>query len=212
MPLAEILRAFAVGICASVPLGPAAIFVLQKSLCYGRRCGYVTSFGVTLSDTIYSVVALLALAVVQSIISRYHAEISVAGGLVVAALGCSMTFRNPFRKMESGDKDAPVSIRFTVQAFVTAFSNIGSVFIIMTLFAFFGLDVSGIGYRVFPVVLAFAAGSTVYWYLFTRGFGSLHRTIRMSNVIWINRIAGIVVIIVGIALLGNGIFELFFRR
>ena len=34
--LLEILKAFIIGICASAPLGPVAILVLQKSICYGH--------------------------------------------------------------------------------------------------------------------------------------------------------------------------------
>ena len=32
--IVDVLKAFAIGICASAPLGPAAILVLQKSLSY----------------------------------------------------------------------------------------------------------------------------------------------------------------------------------
>ena len=37
----DILKGFLVGICASAPLGPIAIFVIQKSLSEGHKSGFI---------------------------------------------------------------------------------------------------------------------------------------------------------------------------
>ena len=52
--IVDVLKAFAIGICASAPLGPAAILVLQKSLSYGHRAGFYTGLGATTIDTTYA--------------------------------------------------------------------------------------------------------------------------------------------------------------
>ncbi len=52
--LLEILKAFIIGICASAPLGPVAILVLQKSICYGHKAGFTTGLGASLVDTAYA--------------------------------------------------------------------------------------------------------------------------------------------------------------
>ena len=61
--LLDILKAFLVGLCASAPLGPMAILVLQKSLSGGHRAGFFTGLGATFTDTLYSVIAIFALAI-----------------------------------------------------------------------------------------------------------------------------------------------------
>ena len=38
----SILKAFIIGICASAPIGPIAILVIQKSLSKGHKAGFIT--------------------------------------------------------------------------------------------------------------------------------------------------------------------------
>ena len=38
----DILKAILVGVCASVPVGPIAILVIQKSLSKGHKAGFIT--------------------------------------------------------------------------------------------------------------------------------------------------------------------------
>ena len=61
----EILKAFAIGICASVPIGPIAILVLQKSLSYGHKAGFVTGLGATTVGTTYAVLIGVGMIIVQ---------------------------------------------------------------------------------------------------------------------------------------------------
>lgn len=56
--LLEILKAFIIGICASAPLGPVAILVLQKSICYGHKAGFTTGLGASLVDTAYAIISI----------------------------------------------------------------------------------------------------------------------------------------------------------
>ena len=43
--LIDMLKGFLVGICASVPIGPIAILVVQKSLSMGHKAGFVSGLG-----------------------------------------------------------------------------------------------------------------------------------------------------------------------
>ena len=58
----NILKAFLVGFAASVPVGPVAILVVQKSLSKGHRAGFVTGLGASVVDTLFAVIAVFALA------------------------------------------------------------------------------------------------------------------------------------------------------
>ena len=92
----DILKAFIVGICASVPIGPIAILVIQKSLSGGHKSGFITGLGACVVDTLYAVIAIFALAIVQEFINAHQNVILIVGGLVIASLGISMTFSDPF--------------------------------------------------------------------------------------------------------------------
>ena len=207
----DLLKAFAIGICASVPIGPIAILVLQKSLSYGHKAGFATGLGATTVDTTYAIVSIFALAVAQNFLNTYETFIFLIGGIIVAALGWSMAFKDPFRKMKPGEEERGASIKDYLQAVATALSNPGAIFVMFALFAFFGVDAEDKGFRVFPIILAVAAGSMAYWFAFSRMFGTWRRAIDFKSLIWLNRIAGVVLMIIGIALVGEGLFELLFN-
>ncbi len=210
--LLQILKAFIIGICASVPLGPIAILVLQKSLSYGHRAGFVTGLGATTMDTAYAAISIFALAIAQEFIDAHQLWIFLVGGLIVAGVGFSMTFKDPFRKMKPGDSERGPSIKDYLQAVVMTLSNPGAIFVMFALFAFFNVDVSTQDVDVFPILLAVALGSMFYWYLFSMAFGRWRRAFRMSTIMWLNRVAGIVLMIIGLALSVDGLFELVFKN
>ena len=63
--LIDMLKGFLVGICASAPIGPIAILVVQKSLSMGHKAGFVSGLGASVVDTFYASIAIFALAFAQ---------------------------------------------------------------------------------------------------------------------------------------------------
>lgn len=210
--IVDVLKAFAIGICASAPLGPAAILVLQKSLSYGHRAGFYTGLGATTIDTTYATLSIFALAWTQDFINTYEYTIYLIGGLIVALLGASMAFKDPFRKLKNGDPSRGASIKDYAEAVLTALSNPGAAFVMFALFAFFNINAGRSGFSVLPIILGVAAGSMAYWFTFSYIFSKIRNVIKMSALVWLSRIAGIIVMIIGIALLGEGTFQLFFNK
>lgn len=207
----DILKAFIVGICASAPIGPIAILVIQKSLSGGHKVGFITGLGACVVDTIYAVIAIFALAIVQEFIQTHQNIILIVGGVVVALLGVSMSFSDPFRKMKKGAA-ASVSLTDFMQSLLMGISNPGAIFVILALFAFFGLaDDAPHSWSVMPIILSVSAGSAVYWFLVTWLLSHFRKNFQMRTILWINRIAGAVIIILGIALLGEGLFNVIFQ-
>lgn len=210
--IVDVLKAFAIGICASAPLGPAAILVLQKSLSYGHRAGFYTGLGATTVDTTYATLSIFALAWTQDFINTYEYTIYLIGGPIVALLGASMAFKDPFRKLKNGDPSRGASIKDYAEAVLTALSNPGAAFVMFALFAFFNVNAGMSGFSVLPIILGVAAGSMAYWFTFSYIFSKIRNVIKMSALVWLSRIAGIIVMIIGIALLGEGTFQLFFNK
>lgn len=209
--LLDIIKAFIVGICASAPIGPIAILVIQKSLSGGHKAGFIAGLGACVVDTIYAVAAIFALAVVQEFIFTHQNIILIVGGLVVAILGISMSFSDPFRKVKN-NAESSVSLTDFMQALVMGFSNPGAVFVILALFAFFGLaDKAPHNWSVMPIILSVSAGSAVYWFCVTWLLSHFRKKFEIRTILWINRVTGAIIIIIGIALLGEGIFNVFFR-
>ena len=209
--LLDIIKAFIVGICASAPIGPIAILVIQKSLSGGHKAGFIAGLGACVVDTIYAVAAIFALAVVQDFIYTHQNIILIVGGVVVSMLGVSMSFSYPFRKVKKNEGTS-VSLTDFMQSLVMGFSNPGAIFVILALFAFFGLaDKAPHNWSVMPIILSVSAGSALYWFCVTWLLSHFRRKFEIRTILWINRVTGAIIIIIGIALLGEGIFNVFFR-
>ena len=208
----DILKGLLIGICASVPLGPIAILVLQKSLSEGHRAGFMAGLGACLVDTLYAVIAMFALAFAESFIEDHRILIMVGGGIIVILLGCSMAFKDPFRKMKEEHQTPSYSLKDIFQAVIMGISNPGAIFVIFALFAFFGIQLEPHDFRVAPILLSLSGGSALYWFLFSWAFSRFRKNFKLSTLLWLNRAAGVIVIIIGIALVTEGVLDILFLR
>ena len=207
----DILKGFAVGMCASAPIGPIAILVVQKSLSKGHKAGFVSGLGASVVDTLYASIAIFALAFAQRLIEQHQNLILLAGGVVLVAVGISMAFSNPFRKLKD-DGESDVSPKDFGQAVALGISNPMAIFVMFTLFAFFGLaNDAPHTWKVTPIILAVSAGSVTYWFTVSWLLSRFRSNFRMRTILWISRITGALIVIIGIALLGQGLFNVVFR-
>lgn len=209
--LVDMLKGFLVGMCASAPIGPIAILVVQKSLSKGHKAGFISGLGASVVDTLYAFIAIFALAFAQKFIEEHQNAILLVGGVVLAIVGLTMAFSDPFRKMKD-DGDSSVSPKDFGQAFAMGLSNPMAIFVMFTLFAFFGLaNDAPHNWRVTPIILSVSAGSVTYWFSMSWLLSRFRKNFRMRTILWISRITGAIIVIIGIALLGQGLFNVFFR-
>lgn len=207
----DMLKGFLVGVCASAPVGPIAILVIQKSLSKGHKAGFVSGLGASVVDTLYAFIAIFALAFAQRFIEQHQNIILLAGGSVLIILGFSMAFSNPFRKMKKDDKPK-VSSKDFGQAVLMGLSNPMAIFVMFTLFAFFGLAKDAPHtWSVAPILLSVSLGSVTYWFSVSWLLSHFSRGFKMRTILWISRITGAIIVIIGISLLGQGLFNVVFR-
>jgi threonine/homoserine/homoserine lactone efflux protein len=126
-------------------------------------------------------------------------------------VGVSMAFSNPFRKMKK-DGSSSVSTKDFGQAVAMGISNPMAIFIMFALFAFFGLanDMPHT-WHVAPILICVSCGSVTYWFCISWLLSRFRGNFRLRTILWISRIAGAIVVIIGMALLGQGLFNVFFR-
>lgn len=209
--LLNIVKAFCVGICASIPLGPIAIMVVQKSLSKGVKSGFMTGAGTCAADTTFAVIALFFLSIAQALMDRYEAEILLAGGVVIAVIGVLLAVSNPFRKVDQIDKVDRVSSKDFLQGALMALSNPGAILIMFGLFASFRLDVSGEKWwEVVLVIISLSAGSLLYWFGVSYSLSRFRNRFKMNTLLLINRVAGAVIAAIGVFLFGSGLYKMLF--
>ena len=208
----DIIKGFVVGMCASMPVGPIAILVVQKTMSKGRQAGFVSGLGASIVDTIYAIVALFALAFAQNAIERHENIILLVGGAILTLIGISMALSNPFRKKRKGDDGkSEVSSRDFLQAIAMGISNPMAIFVMFALFAFFGVaEDTPRDWNVAPIILSVSSGSVTYWFLLSWLLSRFRDKFSLRTLLWISRVMGAIVIIIGLGLIGQGLFNVVF--
>ena len=207
----DILKGFVVGMCASAPVGPIAILVIQKTLSKGRYAGFVSGLGATVVDTTYAIIALFALALAQQLLERHENLILLAGGLILTVIGVTMALSNPLRKKVKGNDKATISSKDFLQAMAMGISNPMAIFVMFTLFAFFGVATeTPRDWNVAPIILSVSAGSVTYWFLLSWVLSRFRDKFKLRTILWISRVMGAIVIIIGLVLMGQGLFNVIF--
>lgn len=197
-----ILKGLIIGVIVSIPIGPIMILTVQKSVNDGRKAGFSCGLGATAVDTTWAVVSAFALSAIGDMIARYTAAIETAGGVFIALVGLGMLLT----RIEIERTKASYSTRNFVKATTMGFSNPAALAVMLAMFAFFKMNMSGQPAAI-PVlaIMAVCAGSAGFWYLFSRVVAHFGDKFNLKVLVIINRMAGTGVILFGLYLFLEGI-------
>ena len=200
-----LLRGFAVGLAASITVGPVAVLCIQRTLSKTTRAGIMSGLGVACADTLMAVIAYFFFAIMQAQIEKYTHVLSIVGGIFVVIVGIYIFFQNPIpqiRRNRAGNttlwKDFASMFGFTIANFVVVVPYI------LAFFALFGVgtatesrDVASM-FRSVLIILGFFGGATTWWVALTSVISLFRRRFRPRHMLTINHVAGIVVGLLGI--------------
>ena len=207
----DILKGFVVGMCASMPVGPIAILVVQKTMSKGRQAGFVSGLGASVVDTMYATIALFALAFAQRFIEEHENIILLAGGAILILIGVSMALSNPLRRKVKDNGKSNVSSKDFLQAMAMGISNPMAIFVMFALLAFFGVaQETPRDWNVAPIILSISTGSVTYWFTMSWALSKFSDRFSLRTILWTSRVMGAIVIIIGIVLVGQGLFNVVF--
>lgn len=196
-----IFKALLAGVLVAIPIGPILVMVVQRTLCYGPRCGRMVGFGAATADMLYATVGLLALSLMKDFIERNQGWIMLAGGLLVGVIGVGMLLRPVSVNLQ--EEPARMS-GWTCywQGLLGTLSNPLALGIMMTLLAMFGLADQG-GFL--PLVLAplVGLGECIYWFSVTAVLARYLR-LNIKTLRTMSTVAGVVVCVFAVILVVRG--------
>ncbi|MDR1681090.1 MAG: LysE family translocator [Prevotellaceae bacterium] len=198
-----------VGLGASIPLGPIGVLVVQRTISKGRNSGFISGLGAATADTIFAALAVLSLAFVQRIFDANEAYFLLFGGLLVAAIGLSVYLTNPIKQLRR-KRGATHSFEDYISVFLLTLSNPGATFLMLALFALVGVDVdkqSG-ALNIVIVLWGVVIGAAAWWFLLSWLISHFRDRFRIRQLWYINRIAGIVIMVLGIISVFGGLERL----
>ncbi len=200
MWLSIFARGILIGLMASIPLGPIGVLCIQRTLSRNHKAGFVSGLGAASADTIFSAIAFFSLAVVMSFIENNITLIKVIGGLCVMIVGVNIFLSNPAVQIRRNRAGKTNLWQDYISVFFITLANPAFILIFVALFAAFGVSIHTIGmFKGALMIGGVFIGAATWWFLLTFMVSLLRRKFRPRHLLWINRISGTVIVLLGAA-------------
>jgi len=191
------LKGLVIGFAMAVPIGPAGILCIRKTLAEGRSRGLVIGLGAATADMLCGSIAAFGLTFVLDLIASHQSWLRLVGGVLLFYLG--------IRTLRAKRKDPLILPERKglwgsyVSAILLGVTNPVTIFAFVAVFAAFGLGQRHIVILGCIPVLGVFLGSCL-WFL-TLGYAAtfFRKKLDSGGLIWVDRTAGILIILTGIA-------------
>ncbi len=210
--LENFIKAIIVGLGASIPLGPLGIMCIQKTISKGRSSGFAIGLGSSLADVFYATIALFSLSFINDFIDQNRAWVIFIGGIIIFFIGLNIAVTNPVRQLRQPRKNnGSKHAQEILQGFAVTISNPGALVLLLGFFAMVGINIGEQQYTRYSVVVILAGvflGTTLWWFTLSAAINIFRRRFRLRQLLWINRISGTIIALLGLISAAEGLFRL----
>jgi threonine/homoserine/homoserine lactone efflux protein len=195
--LVDFTNALILGFAIAVPVGPVSLLCMQRTLTLGRAAGLATGLGVAAADAFYAVLVAGGLSVAAELLMAQAPWLTFGAGICLVFLGILILRASP-SAAASGTFEGTLGWSF-MSGFLLTVTNPVAIVLLVAGFAVLGLAASEIDLRRGALLVAgIFLGSTLWWVTLVAGVSLIHRQIAPATVRWINRAAGLVIVLFGI--------------
>jgi threonine/homoserine/homoserine lactone efflux protein len=193
------LKGLIIGFGMAVPIGPVGILCIRKTLVGGHLRGLIIGLGAATADSLFGSIAAFGLTFVSDVIASQHFWLRLVGGGILLFLGIR-TFRAK-RKDPVIPYENKGMLGSYLSAFLLVLTNPVTIFAFVAVFAAFGL-----GHKLFIVsasilVIGVFTGSGLWFLILSYVATTFRKKLDSDGLRWVNRIAGILIILSGAAAL-----------
>jgi threonine/homoserine/homoserine lactone efflux protein len=203
IPALEILlKGIILGLTVSMPLGPIGIILVNRTIKRGMLSGFFSGLGLATADTLLAGLAALGYTVILGFINEQRFIISIISGLIIIGIGLKIFLSNPVKDIRNKEKANKSLWRDYYSVFVLSISNPYTIFIFVAFFS--GVHIGGnvkpelVPFFLIPGVLI---GTITWWFFLSYFVSRFKKNIRLRVIVRVTKVAGIVVIVIGIIVL-----------
>lgn len=197
MNLALFVRGLVVGFAIAAPVGPIGLLCIQRTLAHGRLVGLATGLGAATADAFYGLVAGLGLTAISAFLTGQRLWLGIIGGLFLCYLGVRTFLASPADQAAKVQSQGGLWGAYLSTLLLTL-TNPMTIFSFMAVFAGLGLAAAGAGQGggmgAATLVAGVFLGSALWWLLLSGGTSLVRGWINASTLVWVNRIAGVILV------------------
>ena len=200
MEMGVFFKGIVIGVVIAMPVGPVGTLCVQRTITQGKINGFLTGLGATTADVVFGLIAAFGLTVVSNFLIDQQEWIRLVGGIIICLIGVQVF------SLETQKKIIPITSPNPLNAFGSAFliAITNPITIITFVVMFAGLGLVGSNSQYGPATLTVFGvfvGSGLIW-LSVWGMSLIFRErFEFGRMKWINKIAGIVILVFGVSTL-----------
>ena len=194
------------GIAATV--GPIGLLCIQRTINEGRIAGLASGLGAATADALYGVVAAFGLTVISAFLVDQRTALALAGGILLLYFGVRTFLSQPAQVAANVADYTSGSIASAyVSTLLLTLTNPMTILLFVAIFAGAGVAQTGSGGAgsdwagAMLLVAGVFLGSAAWWLSLTTLVSLLRKRVTPAIMLWINRVAGLVIFIFGIVAL-----------
>ncbi|MDY6801952.1 MAG: LysE family translocator [Bacteroidota bacterium] len=200
MEIEFLVKGVIVGFLASIPLGPVGVLCIQRTINKGRVSGLFSGMGAATIDSFFALVAALGLTFIINFIEEQQFFIQLFGGGILIFLGARIFKTNPIRQIRRHRKKKNKLVEDFLSVLFLTLSNPLAIFLFVAAFAGIGLVTSkDSSIKSSLIIGGVFIGAMLWWTLLTFFVNLFREKFRLKQLWWINKIAGILIIVFGVA-------------
>lgn len=195
-----LLRGMLLGLAVAAPVGPIGVLCIQRSMAAGFWAGFSGGIGTALADALYAALAAAGFAALAAVTDGMAGQwLRWGGAAFIAWLGWR-TMTTPAAQQAADIARTGRPWRLFAVTFILTMSNPTTILSFVALFAGLGLAEDASAAAAGMAVSGVFLGSLLWWAILAGGVSALRQRINEQWKLWINRIAGGVLVAFAIAL------------
>jgi len=194
-----IVGCISIGIILSAPMGPVGILCVQRTMNNGRKSGFFTGVGASVSDLFYCVLTGLGISFVTDFIEDNIYILQMLGSCILIVYAIYMILHNPVSQIKPSVDGRESHFRDMATGFLFTLSNPLIIFLIIPLFARFGFPLPE--FRFYHIIIGYIAivvGALLWWAMITYFVNKVRSHFNIRSMWLINRIIGSIILLLSL--------------
>lgn len=191
-----------IGLLASIPLGPIGVLCIQRTINKKFFSGFISGLGAASADTVFATIALFFYSIVLPYIEEHIQLIKIFGGLIIIAIGLKLFFDRNVSQIRRNRHGKNTYIKDFFSIFGLTISNPAYILVFFGWFAAFKIgDYHFTLATHIIMILGVLLGAASWWFFLISMVNLLRKKFTVRHIYYINRIAGIVISVLGLGAL-----------
>ena len=190
------IKGLITGLLVSLPLGPMAVLVIQRTANRDFKSGFYTGLGIATTDSIWALIAGFSVSYIITFLREHQSIIQIIGALVLFILGLYIFNSHPLHAIRKYRRKGTSPLQCYASAFLISLSNPAVVLAYIAVFA--GTNVVfNVHHLASPFVftMSFLIGALSWWLVITLTISRFRHHFNLRILWWFNKISGAMVML-----------------